>query len=83
MYQRREQPCNTTCTHGVRLGGIFKKLGRDGVGKDGDDGTGSQVGAATGMLRLTNAESLYFPWAFAGHSFSIPLPPFLSLAFPS
>lgn len=46
---------------GVRLGGIFDKLGRDGVGEDGDDGTGFRVGGATGMLRLANAGSLYFP----------------------
>ena len=68
---------------GVRLGGIFDKLGRDGVGEDGDDGTGFRVGGATGMLRLANAGSLYFPWAFAGHSFSFPLPPFFSRAFAS
>ena len=46
---------------GVRLGGIFDKLGRDGVGEDGEDGTGFRVGGGTGILRLANAGSLYFP----------------------
>ena len=46
---------------GVRLGGILDKLGRDGVGDDGDDGTGFRVGGATSILRLANAGSLNFP----------------------
>jgi hypothetical protein len=43
---------------GVRLGGIFDRLSLDGVGEDGDDGSGFRVGGATSMLRLANAGSL-------------------------
>jgi hypothetical protein len=34
---------------GVRLGGIFDKLGREGVGEEGDGGKGFVAGGATGM----------------------------------
>ena len=56
---------------GVKLGGIFERLGREGVGEDGEeDGTGTRRTGVVGMLRFTNAGSVNLPWAFAGHSFS-------------
>ena len=72
---------------GVKLGGIFERLGREGVGEDGEEeGTGTRRTGVVGMLRFTNAGSVNLPWAFAGHSFSLPLAFFLlslSLAFAS
>jgi hypothetical protein len=34
---------------GVRLGGILDKLGREGVGEEGDGSMGFVAGGATGM----------------------------------
>ncbi len=36
-------------SEGVRIGGIFDNLGCEGVGEEGDGGTGFLAGGATGM----------------------------------
>ena len=59
---------------GVKLGGIFERLGREGVDEDGEEeGTGTRRTGVVGILTFTNAGSLNLPWAFAGHSFSLPV----------
>ena len=50
---------------GVKLGGIFERLGREGVG-DGGEEEGTWMGVG-GMLRFTNAGAVDLPGAFAGH----------------
>jgi hypothetical protein len=56
---------------GVKLGGIFERLGREGVGEDREEeGTGTRRMGVVGMLRFTNAGLVNFPWALASHSFS-------------
>ena len=59
---------------GVKLGGIFEGIGREGVGEDGEEeGTGTRRTGVVGILTFTNAGSLNLLWAFASHSFSFSL----------
>ena len=46
----------------VKLGGIFERPGREGVGEDGEEeGTGTRRTGLVGILRLTNAGSVSLP----------------------
>ena len=55
----------------VKLGRIVERLGREEVGEDGEEeGTGTRCMGVVGTLRVTIADSVNLPWAFAGHSFS-------------
>ena len=66
---------------GVNLGRIFEILGREGVGEDEEEeGTRTRRMDLVRMLRLTKAGSVYSPWTFAGHSFSLPVAFLLSLS---
>ena len=59
----------------IKLGGIFERLGREGVGEDGEEeGTRTRTGVV-GMWRFTNAGPVSLPWAFSGHCFFFSLSP--------
>jgi len=91
LWEGKEDMVSVVCMgEGIKLGGIFERLGQEGVGEDGEEGTGTPQMGVVGMLRFTNAGLVNLPWAFAGHSFSfsfsLPLAIFLlslSLAFTS
>ena len=66
-----EDDVSSVCMgEGIKFGGIFKRLRREGVGEDGEEeATGTCRTGVVEMLRLRNAGSLNLPWAFASHCF--------------